>query len=120
MSSKAFFVTFLAFSAVTAQTTYTGCHNHSSVEWCYGGDGLETALITYSLTTSTAASEPATASATATSTGDSAAVTGCHSHGSDVYCINAAGEEVSVSLTATPTGELPAQYTDCHTHDSTQ
>lgn len=36
------------------------------------------------------------------------------------YCINGAGDEVLVSLTATATGEAPAQYTACHAHGNEQ
>nr|ALH21135.1 Zip family zinc transporter [Exophiala pisciphila] len=106
-------------SIVQAQTTYTGCHNHSTVEYCYGPDGVETAVYTYSSiapTTLSTATLPASVSATATATGQTTAVTGCHSHNSQIYCINGAGEEVLVSSTATVTGEPPAQYTDCHAH----
>lgn len=51
-----------------------------------------------------------------TGSGPTAAVTGCHQHGSDVYCIESDGHEVSVSLESTPTGELPSEYTGCHSH----
>ncbi|KEF59556.1 uncharacterized protein A1O9_04401 [Exophiala aquamarina CBS 119918] len=110
-------------SIVQAQTTYTGCHNHSSVEYCYGPDGEETALHTYSSiapTTLSTATLPASVSASATITGQTTAVTGCHSHGTETYCINGAGEEVLVSSTATATGDPPAQYTDCHAHGAEQ
>lgn len=59
---------------------------------------------------------PRAIAARATSSGPTAAVTGCHQHGSDVYCIDSDGHEVSVSLASTPTGEPPAQYTGCHSH----
>lgn len=55
---------------------------------------------------------------TTTSSAQTSVVTGCHNHGSDVYCIDGSGEEVQVSLSSTPTGELPAQYTGCHSHGS--
>ncbi|KKK16906.1 putative ZIP Zinc transporter [Aspergillus rambellii] len=45
-----------------------------------------------------------------------AAVTDCHTHGENVYCIDQDGDEVQVILTATPTGALPAQYTGCHSY----
>ncbi|KAJ5376629.1 hypothetical protein N7509_013515 [Penicillium cosmopolitanum] len=56
--------------------------------------------------------------ATATTTGDSSMITGCHAHGDDVYCIDSAGDEVLVSVTATPTTGIPASYTGCHSHGS--
>lgn len=106
--------------AVSAQlATYTGCHNHSTVEFCYGADGRESAVWTYAAMTTTA-SIPVSVSASATTTGQTTAVTGCHTHDTSVYCINGNGAEVLVSLTATPTGEVPAQYTGCHFHGSEQ
>ncbi|KAK5467601.1 high-affinity Zn(2+) transporter zrt1 [Exophiala xenobiotica] len=128
------FVLPLWVSAGLAQKTYTGCHNHSSVEYCYGTDGEETPLAKYAssstLTTFSTATLPAsvtasdttttlpasvTASAT-TSSGQTTAVTGCHTHETATYCIDGAGNEVLISATATATGEPPAQYTDCHAH----
>ncbi|KIW93657.1 uncharacterized protein Z519_06262 [Cladophialophora bantiana CBS 173.52] len=108
-------------SGAVAQTTYTGCHNHSTVEYCYGPDGEETPLVTYSLasilTTFSTSTLPASVSAsTTTSSGQTTAVTGCHTHASQTFCINGAGEEVLISGTATATGESPTEYTDCHWH----
>ncbi|PLB37303.1 putative ZIP Zinc transporter [Aspergillus candidus] len=54
--------------------------------------------------------------ATTTSSAAASAVTGCHSHGDDVFCIDGDGSEVQVSMTSTPTGEMPAQFTGCHSH----
>ena len=45
-------------------------------------------------------------------------ITGCHQHGTDVYCITPSGEEVQVALD-NPPAELPSEYTDCHTHGGT-
>lgn len=54
--------------------------------------------------------------ATATTTSARTSITGCHNHGSDIYCIDEDGEELQVSVTATPTTGIPAQYTGCHYH----
>ncbi|KAB8069883.1 ZIP zinc transporter-domain-containing protein [Aspergillus leporis] len=108
---RSLFLASVAISAVHAQS-YSGCHKHGSVEYCYGADGEETPISTQAAATSV----PATTTASA----QSSAVTGCHNHGDDVYCIDGDGHEVQVSLTATPTGELPAQYTGCHSHGSSQ
>ncbi|KAJ5156457.1 hypothetical protein N7492_009260 [Penicillium capsulatum] len=54
--------------------------------------------------------------ATATTTSARTSITGCHSHGSDIFCIDEDGQEVQVSATATPTTGVPAQYTGCHYH----
>lgn len=102
-----------------AQTTYTGCHNHTTsgvnVEYCFGPDGNESARATYSPEV-TSGSTPATneATATVTATYQTESITACHSHETAVLCINGAGAEVEVE--ATPTGDVPAQYTDCHSH----
>ncbi|KAJ5175073.1 uncharacterized protein N7482_000950 [Penicillium canariense] len=45
-------------------------------------------------------------------------VTGCHTHGSDIFCFDSDGHEVLISATATPTRGVPAQYTGCHSHGS--
>lgn len=102
-----------SFGAVQAQS-YAGCHVRDGIEYCPGnGDGdvrvaVQAPTITPHL--------PRDVVARATSSSQGAAVTGCHNHGSDVYCIDGEGHEVSVSLASTSTGELPAQYTGCHSH----
>ncbi|KAH3007612.1 hypothetical protein KXV73_008399 [Aspergillus fumigatus] len=100
--------------------TYTGCHNHGSTEYCFGPDGKETPFPTptESASRTVPVTVAAAAAATTTSSADASAVTGCHSHGSDVFCIDGDGNEVQVILPSTPTGELPAQYTGCHSHGS--
>ncbi|RLL93675.1 hypothetical protein CFD26_103178 [Aspergillus turcosus] len=106
-------VLLLALLGLVHAQTYTGCHTHGSVEYCFGPDGKETPFPTPTPATATV---PATTAASATTSADASAVTGCHSHGSDVFCIDGDGHEVQVILASTPTGELPAQYTDCHSH----
>jgi len=101
---------------VTAQTSLSGCHAHGSVSYCYGPDGEETAVTTVAAVASTS-STLASVSASATSEAQATAVTACHLHATDVYCIDGHGDEVSVSLTETPS-PLPAQYTACHAHGS--
>ncbi|OQE07538.1 hypothetical protein PENVUL_c013G09800 [Penicillium vulpinum] len=56
--------------------------------------------------------------ATATTSAQTSSITGCHSHGSSIYCIDGEGHEVLVSATSTPTTGVPAQYTGCHSHGS--
>ncbi|CAP94684.1 Zinc-regulated transporter [Penicillium chrysogenum] len=56
--------------------------------------------------------------ATPTTSAQSSSVTDCHTHGSDIYCIDGNGKEVLVSATSTPTTGVPAQYTGCHSHGS--
>jgi zinc transporter 1/2/3 len=110
------------FTAVLAQTTYTGCHNLTSGDqvllYCFGPNGQETARETYAAAALTTPA-PNTASATAPpSAGQTTAVTSCHGHGSDIFCFNGAGAEVLVK--ATPTGAIPPAYTGCHAHGSSQ
>ncbi|KAF3387584.1 Zinc-regulated transporter 1 [Penicillium rolfsii] len=54
--------------------------------------------------------------ATSTNAAAASSITGCHTHGSDVFCFDDSGHEVLVSLTATPTSGIPAQFTGCHSH----
>lgn len=118
MLSRAVLLASLAIGTVNAQrTTYTGCHNHSEdgaeVEYCFGPDGIESARATYAV--SGTATLPATVSASATpAAGQTTAVTSCHAHETQYFCINGAGAEVEVDVT--PTGEMPAEYTQCHSH----
>jgi zinc transporter 1/2/3 len=45
------------------------------------------------------------------------AITDCHLHGADLYCV-AGSDEYSVEYSATQTTDLPSQFTDCHSHGS--
>lgn len=67
-------------------------------------------------TQATATATTTSVPASITSSADSAAITGCHNHGDDVFCIESDGSEVQVSMESTPTGEMPAQFTGCHSH----
>lgn len=101
-----------------AQTTYTGCHMHESVSYCFGTDGSETPMTTV-MPSTTPAPTAVAASTTAGPTGQTTAVTACHEHGSEIYCIDGSGAEVSISTSSVSTASstpLPAQYTDCHSH----
>ncbi|USW48516.1 Putative zinc/iron permease [Septoria linicola] len=110
----------LALGVAQAQrTTYTGCNNRSEngveVEYCFLS-GIETARATY--TVSGTATIPITVSASTTAAAQTTAVTDCHTHSAELFCVNGAGQDVQMD--ATPTGEFPAQYTDCHSHGSEQ
>lgn len=115
----------LSFLAVVAATCFStalaqvraGCEVRDGIEFCPSvNDNGEVRLVAQVPTRTT--HFPRNIAARATDSSADAAVTGCHNHGSDVYCIDGDGHEVSVSLTATPTGEIPAQYTGCHSHGS--
>lgn len=113
----------LALGAAHAQrTTYTGCHNRSEssgevVEYCFL-NGVETARATYTASGTATVPISVPASTTTAAAAQVTAVTDCHAHATEVLCVNGAGEEVKVDVT--PTGEMPAQYTDCHEHGSEQ
>lgn len=103
-------------SAVAAQA-HAGCEIRDGVEFCPSASADGKIRLVAQVPTRTT-HFPRDIVARATGSSADAAVTGCHNHGSDVYCIDGDGHEVSVSLTATPTGEIPAQYTGCHSHGS--
>lgn len=92
---------------------------HGSVSYCFGPDGEESPMTTLTAPISTSAT-PASVAAATTSEAQTTAVTDCHLHATEVFCVAGNGEEVQVEITGTPTGELPAQYTDCHSHGSEQ
>ncbi|KAG6094930.1 hypothetical protein E4U30_002922, partial [Claviceps sp. LM220 group G6] len=46
------------------------------------------------------------------------AITGCHLHGSEQFCIGPGETEYLVKTTPTQTTDLPASYTGCHHHGS--
>lgn len=50
--------------------------------------------------------------------GQEAAVTGCHMHGSQQYCIDSEGKEGSVVPSPTNTAKAPTSYTECLSHGS--
>jgi zinc transporter 1/2/3 len=109
-------VTSLFLVGATAQTTYTGCYMEGSVSHCFNSNGVELAMTT--LTAITSPSTPASVSATTTSRAQTTAITDCHLHATNIFCVDGEGEEVQVQVTGTPTQEPPAEYTDCHSHGS--
>ena len=122
MHTKAVFFSLAIGAALPAQaqrTTYTGCNNRSEngveVEYCFLS-GVETARATYSV--SGTATIPITAPASTTVAAQTTAVTDCHTHSTELFCVNGASQEVKVDVTVT--GEMPAQYTSCHSHGSEQ
>ncbi|KAG6186325.1 hypothetical protein E4U22_008758 [Claviceps purpurea] len=55
---------------------------------------------------------------TTASAPDITAITGCHLHGSQQFCIGPGETEYLVKTTPTQTTDLPASYTGCHHHGS--
>lgn len=102
-----------------AQTTYTGCHMHGSISYCFNSNGVELAMTTLTSAVSTVTA-PASVAASTTAAARATAVTSCHLHDSDIFCIDGAGDEVSVSIPGSATSPVPAAYTACHSHGSEQ
>lgn len=101
-------------------SSYTGCHKHASDLLC-NYPGGEVQILPASAAATTAA--PTTPAPTATSatgaadaTGRPTAVSECHKHGGDVFCMWGTTEFQVVGATATT--EPPATYTACHAHGS--
>ncbi|KAF2212272.1 hypothetical protein CERZMDRAFT_41672 [Cercospora zeae-maydis SCOH1-5] len=120
MYSKAILLSLAIGAAQAQRTTYTGCNNRSEngveVEYCFLS-GIETARATY--TVSGTATIPITAPASATAAVQTTAVTDCHTHSAELFCVNGAGSEVQIDLDPEPTGDIPETYTDCHAHGET-
>ncbi|CAK1354235.1 putative zinc transporter 8 [Cercospora beticola] len=119
MYSKALLLSLAIGAAQAQRTTYTGCNNRSEngveVEYCFLS-GTQTARATY--TVSGTATIPITAPASTTAAAQTTAVTDCHTHSTELFCVNGAGSEVQIDVT--PTGEMPAEYTNCHSHGDQQ
>lgn len=102
-------------AGTAAQTTYTGCHMHGSVSYCYDSEGIELAMSTLTMPISTIATVASVAAIT-TPEPQTTAITSCHMHNTDLHCIDGFGGEVLVLITGTATPLPPAQFTDCHAH----
>lgn len=123
----------------TAPESYTSCHRHGVYTYCmYGDDEVlfsvaatrttSVPTITAATTTPTSTTPPTAAQLATTSPAlslvlslvlsllslEPAMITGCHSHGSAVYCLDAQGNEGLIS--PAPSGTVPASYTSCHAH----
>ncbi|KAH6886234.1 ZIP zinc transporter-domain-containing protein [Thelonectria olida] len=96
-----------------APSSYTDCHNHGTDTYCMSPSGGEVQVVDAdaSITSNTA---EATAKETG-STSSITAITDCHLSSSSVYC-SADSTEYYVQTTITATGDVPAQFTGCHSH----
>jgi zinc transporter 1/2/3 len=68
---------------------------------------------------SSGATSPAVTSAAATGTTEAPKVTalsGCHMHETQQFCLGPSATEYLMEIPATATGELPTLYTGCHAH----
>ncbi|KAK7418444.1 high-affinity Zn(2+) transporter zrt1 [Neonectria punicea] len=92
-----------------APSSYTDCHNHGAETWCMSPSGGEVEVVD---------AEATVTAETASKTGSSSsitAITDCHLESSSVFC-SAGSTEYYVQTTVTATGDVPAQFTGCHSH----
>ncbi|KPM41389.1 hypothetical protein AK830_g5160 [Neonectria ditissima] len=94
-------------------SSYTDCHNHGTATWCMSPSGGEVEVVDAEAT-ATAETASETASETATSSSITA-ITDCHLESSSVFC-SAGSTEYYVQTTVTATGDIPSQFTGCHSH----
>ncbi|KAG9570137.1 Zip-domain-containing protein, partial [Aureobasidium melanogenum] len=106
---------------------YTGCHAHGADIFCFNPQGEEVEVIAEgaheeashehaSDTTSPAVTS--TAAIGAAETPKVTALSGCHMHETQQFCMGPSATEYLMKIPATATGELPTQYTGCHAHGS--
>ncbi|KAH0371230.1 Zip-domain-containing protein, partial [Aureobasidium melanogenum] len=106
---------------------YTGCHAHGAEMFCFDPQGEEVEVIAEgahdeaSHEHASGTTSPAVTSAVATDAADAPKVTalsGCHMHETQQFCMGPSATEYLMKIPATATGELPTQYTGCHAHGS--
>ncbi|KAI4736826.1 hypothetical protein E4T50_12672 [Aureobasidium sp. EXF-12298] len=102
---------------------YTGCHAHAADLFCFDPKGEEVEVVaegaSHNEVNSSGATTPAVTSAAATGTTEAPKVTalsGCHMHETQQFCLGPSATEYLMKIPATATGELPTQYTGCHAH----
>lgn len=125
-------------ASTAAPSSYTGCHNHGSETFCFTDDA-EVQFVAegdsedhhdddhdhdhhddHDHGSSFHASQNHTeslldSSHVTSAAGQTAAVTGCHFHGSSLFCKDGSGNEGYISPAPTTT---PSSYTGCHAHGS--
>ncbi|KAK2809041.1 hypothetical protein FQN50_004094 [Emmonsiellopsis sp. PD_5] len=85
-----------------------------AVLFCVGPDGKDIAVSTQAPSPTT--TQPPAVSATITGAPQTTAVTDCHTHSTQIFCIGGDGQEVQIIGAAAATAPPPAQYTGCHSH----
>ncbi|TLD12253.1 uncharacterized protein PgNI_03620 [Pyricularia grisea] len=102
-------------------SVYTQCHRHGATELYCSYPSGEVSVVPAN---AAAAPTPTTAAPTGTSggaspTGNPTAISDCHMHGSDVFCMWGTTEyQVMTNIPATATQDIPPTFTDCHAHGS--
>ncbi|TLS28041.1 hypothetical protein PpBr36_01392 [Pyricularia pennisetigena] len=103
-------------------SVYTGCHKHATELYCfYNGSGGEVAIVpaNAAATPTPTTAPPTGTSRSASPTGNPTAVSDCHMHGSNVFCMWGTTEyQVMTNIPATATQNLPPTFTGCHAHGS--
>ncbi|KAG9697599.1 putative ZIP zinc transporter, partial [Aureobasidium melanogenum] len=106
---------------------YTGCHAHGAEMLCSGPQGEEVEVIAEdardgaSHEHASGTTSPAVTSAVVTDSVETPKVTalsGCHMHETQQFCMGPSATEYLMKIPATATEELPTQYTGCHAHGS--
>ncbi|KAG9743856.1 Zip-domain-containing protein, partial [Aureobasidium melanogenum] len=106
---------------------YTGCHAHGADTFCLDPQGEEVEVIAggahdeASHEHASDTTSPAVTSAAATGAAETpkvAALSDCHMHETQQFCMGPSATEYLMKIPATATGELPTQYTGCHAHGS--
>ncbi|KEQ86352.1 Zip-domain-containing protein [Aureobasidium pullulans EXF-150] len=106
---------------------YTGCHAHGADLFCFDPQGEEVEVVAEGASHDESAHEghasatasPAVTSAAATGAAESVKVTAlsdCHMHETQQFCMGPSATEYLMKIPATATQDLPSQYTGCHAH----
>ncbi|THV91559.1 Zip-domain-containing protein [Aureobasidium pullulans] len=106
---------------------YTGCHAHGADLFCFDPQGEEVEVVAEGASHDESAHEghasatisPAVTSAAATGAAESVKVTAlsdCHMHETQQFCMGPSATEYLMKIPATATQDLPTQYTGCHAH----
>ncbi|EHA55076.1 zinc/iron transporter [Pyricularia oryzae 70-15] len=101
-------------------SVYTACHKHGNDLYCqYTGGGEVQVAPANAAAAPTPTPAPSGTSGGASPTGNPTAVSDCHMHGSDVFCMWGTTEyQVMTNIPATATQDIPPTFTGCHAHGS--
>ncbi|KAI5240202.1 Zip-domain-containing protein [Aureobasidium subglaciale] len=108
---------------------YTGCHAHDTELFCLDPQGEEVEVIAEGTSHGEESHEehasrttsPAVTSTAATGAAQASQVTAltqCHMHETEQFCMGPSATEYLMKIPATATQDLPTQYTGCHAHGS--
>ncbi|PQE29710.1 zinc iron transporter protein [Rutstroemia sp. NJR-2017a WRK4] len=98
------------------QVVLTGCHVNNGQEVCLLPGGAETTIAQTVAATPTSPNENSAQTTEESGSGQTTAVTDCHPHETQYYCVNGDGVDVEVLAISTGSEPLPTAYDDCHAH----